>query len=133
MSQKPRGRDPKQQWGGGGGGNNNNSGNSRRGPSGQNAPAAGAAAPNFTDANAFGPPLGGRARPNRQGGKCKMNKCLNSFVLIFFSHSMVTATQPLNYHVAYAVGAYSLYVRSTGLSNRQVFGNSINALGASIW
>lgn len=67
MSQKPRGgrNDPRQQaWGNqsGGGGNGNNGGNSRRAPSGQNPP-------NFADSNAFGPPLGGRARPNRQGGK----------------------------------------------------------------
>lgn len=70
MSQKPRGRnDPRQAWGNqsgggggsGGGGNGNNGGNSRRQQPGQNPP-------NFADSNAFGPPLGGRARPNRQGG-----------------------------------------------------------------
>lgn len=73
MSQKPRGRnDPRQAWGnqaGGGNNNNNNGGNSRRGPPAQHAPSAGAPPPNFADSNAFGPPLGGRARPNRQGGK----------------------------------------------------------------
>lgn len=72
MSQKPRGRnDPRQAWGnqsgGGGGGGGGNGGNSRRAqPHGQNPP-------NFADPNAFGPPLGGRARPNRQGGKYKLN------------------------------------------------------------
>lgn len=70
MSQKPRGRnDPRQAWGNqsggggggaGGGGNGGNGGNRR--PPGQNPP-------NFADSNAFGPPLGGRARPNRQGGE----------------------------------------------------------------
>lgn len=54
MSQKPRGK----------------SDNLRKGPPRQNAPAAAAqAAPNLADPNAFGPPLGARARPNRQGGK----------------------------------------------------------------
>lgn len=71
MSQKPRGRnEPRQAWGNQpGGGGNNNGNNSRRGQQGQNAPSAAGAAPNFADSNAFGPPLGGRARPNRQGGK----------------------------------------------------------------
>lgn len=72
MSQKPRGRnDPRQAWGnqsgGGGGGDGNNGGNSRRGPPSQNPP-------NFADSNAFGPPLGGRARPNRQNSKYKSNE-----------------------------------------------------------
>lgn len=66
MSQKPRGRnDPRQAWGNqSAGGSGGNGGNARRGPPNQNTP-------NFADSNAFGPPLGGRARPNRQGGKYK--------------------------------------------------------------
>lgn len=54
MSHKPRGKgDPPNNNRGNKGGNGNGSGS----------------APNFSDSNAFGPPLGGRAKPNRNAGR----------------------------------------------------------------